>query len=113
MTSYVIEPVKERLAKILRSFIEAVLRDVLARVVPDPFGRIQFRPVGRKWQDFDIATVCLEPVMGLLLLMIRSIVLHVLHQINPVAAAGRRAPRPAPGRPNRFPTENNLPGASK
>jgi hypothetical protein len=48
----------------------------------------------------------LEPVIGLLLLMIRSI---VLHQINPVAAAVERgAPRPAPGRPNRFPTENNL-----
>ena len=58
--------------------------DVLARVVPDPFGRIQFRPVGRKREDFDIAAVRLEPVIGLLLLMIRSI---VLHQINPVAAA--------------------------
>lgn len=84
MVSHVIESVEERATKILRSFKEPIVCDMLARVMPDSFGRIQFRPVGRKWQDFDIATVCLEPVMGLLLLMIRSI---VLHQINPVATA--------------------------
>ena len=82
--SYVIELAKKRVAKIFRSFIEAVVGNVLARVLPDPFRRIQFRPVGRKLEDFEIAAVRLEPVIRFLLLVIGSI---VMHQVNPMPVA--------------------------
>jgi hypothetical protein len=62
MVSHVIESVEERAAKILRSFKEPIVCDMLARVMPDSFGRIQFRPVGWKLEDFHVATVRLEPV---------------------------------------------------
>src|SRR5258708_39666839 len=75
MVSHVIESVEERATKILRAFKEPIVCDMLARVMPDSFGRIQFRPVGRKLEDFHVATVRLEPVMGFLLFVIRSIVL--------------------------------------
>ena len=84
MMSYVIEPAKKRVTKIFRSFIEAVVGNLLARVLPDPFRRIQLRPVGRKLEDFEIAAVRLEPGIGFLLLVIGSI---VMHQVNPVPVA--------------------------
>src|SRR5205807_7941248 len=57
MVSNVIESAEERVTKILRSFKEAIVRHILTRVVPDSFGRIQFRPVRWKLEDFQIATV--------------------------------------------------------
>src|SRR5260370_11661354 len=57
---------------------------MLARVMTDSFGRIQFRPVGRKLEDFHVATVRLEPVMGFLFFVIRSI---VLNQVDSVVTA--------------------------
>ena len=82
--SCVIEPAKKRVTKIFGSFIEAIVGNVFARVLPDPFRRIQFRPVGRKLEDFEIAAVRLEPVIRFLLLVIGSI---VMHQVNPVPVA--------------------------
>jgi len=84
MVSNVIESAEERVTKILRSFKEAIVRDILTRVVPDSFGRIQFRPVRWKLEDFQIATVRFEPGIGFLFFMIRSI---ILNQIDPVAAS--------------------------
>src|SRR5881398_387821 len=88
MVSNVIESAEERVTKILRSFKEAIVRDILTRVVPDSFGRIQFRRVGTpvrwKLEDFQIATVRFEPGIGFLFFMIRSI---ILNQIDPVAAS--------------------------
>src|SRR5229473_8084810 len=84
MMPHVIESAEERVTQILRSFEEPIVRDVLARVIPDPFSRIQFRPVGWKLEDFQVAAVRFEPVIGFLLLVIRRV---VLDQVDPVAAA--------------------------
>src|SRR5207253_5757172 len=84
MVSNVIESAEERVTKILRSFKEAIVRHILTRVVPDSFGRIQFRPVRWKLEDFQIATVRFEPGIGFLFFMMRSI---ILNQIDPVAAS--------------------------
>lgn len=62
MLPHVIEFVEERGTKILRSFKEPIVCDVLARVIPDPFGCIQFWPVGRKLEDLHVAAVRFEPV---------------------------------------------------
>src|SRR5436309_9419874 len=83
MVSNVIESAEERVTKILRSFKEAIVRDILTRVVPDSFGRIQFRPVRWKLEDFQVATGPFEPGIGLLFFMIRSI---ILNQIDPGGA---------------------------
>src|SRR5438445_223417 len=84
MVSNVIESAEERVTKILRSFKEAIVRHILTRVVPDSFGRIQFRPVRWKLEDFQIATVRFEPGIGFLFFMMRSI---ISNQIDPVAAS--------------------------
>src|SRR6266480_1412501 len=115
MVSNVIESAEERVTKILRSFKEAIVRDILTRVVPDSFGRIQFRRVGTpvrwKLEDFQIATVRFEPGIGFLFFMIRSI---ILNQIDPGGGVGRRRARPpAPEKPDRSPTENSLPDAGR
>src|SRR5437870_13836203 len=84
MVSNVIESAEERVTKIMRSFKEAIVRDILTRVAPDSFGRIQFRPVRWKLEDFQIATVRFEPGICFLLLRLRS---SMLHQIDPVAGS--------------------------
>src|SRR5215472_818690 len=83
MMSDVIELVEERGAKILWVFKESIVCDVLARVVPDAFGRIQLRPVRRKLEYFHVAAVGFEPVIGFFLLVIRGI---VLNQVDPMTA---------------------------
>jgi hypothetical protein len=62
--SYGIEGAKKCIAKVLRLFIEAIVIDVLTRVVPDALGRIEFWPVGRKLKYFYITAVSGEPLMG-------------------------------------------------
>ena len=57
MMSHVIEIVEERIAKILWPFREPIMCHMLAGVIPDPFGRIEFRPVRRKLEDFHVAAV--------------------------------------------------------
>ncbi len=75
MVPHVIEPAEERVTKILRSFKEPIVSDVFARVVPDAFGRIQFRPVGREREHFHISAVRSEPVRDFRLGVIRGVVL--------------------------------------
>jgi len=70
MVSHVVKSAEERVAKILRSFKEPIVCDVLARVIPDAFGGIQFWPVGRKLEDLHVAAVRFEPVIGFLLFVI-------------------------------------------
>src|SRR5438552_12831684 len=84
MVPHVIEPAEERVTKILRSFKEPIVSDVFARVVPDAFGRIQFRPVGREREHFHISAVRSEPVRDFRLGVIRGI---VLNQVDAVTAA--------------------------
>jgi hypothetical protein len=84
MMSHVIKSAEERVTKVLRAFKEPIVCDVFARVIPDPFGRMQFWPVGRKLEDFYVAAVCFEPVIGFLLFVIRRV---VLNQVDAVAAA--------------------------
>ena len=50
MVSHVIETAEERVTKVLRPFKELIVCDVLARVIPDTFSRIQFWPVGGSWK---------------------------------------------------------------
>jgi hypothetical protein len=83
MMSDVIEFSEERVAKILWLFKEAIVRDVLASVIPDAFCGIQLRPVGRKLEHFHVAAVDFEPVVGFLFLVIRGV---VLNQVDAVAA---------------------------
>lgn len=83
MMSHVVEFVEERIAKILWPFKEPIVCHMLAGVIPDPFGSIQFGPVRRKLEDFHVAAVGFEPVIGFLLLVIRGV---VLNQVDPVAA---------------------------
>ena len=80
----VIKPTKELLAKILRTFKEPVVRYVLARVLPDSFLSIVFRPVARKLEHLHIVLVRLEPLLDFLLGVIGGI---VLDQVDPVTTA--------------------------
>ena len=73
---HVLESAKQNVTKILRSFKEAIVCNVLARVIPDAFGGIQFWPVGRKWEDLHVTTVRFEPVVRFLLLVIGGVVLN-------------------------------------
>jgi hypothetical protein len=57
---------------------ESIVRPVLGGVLPQPFGRIQFRRVGRQLMDFQPMSVGLEPGpdRSILVIMIGSVVLN-------------------------------------
>jgi len=84
MPAHIVKGPEQCLAQMFGLFEEAIMGGMLARVVPDSLRCIQLRPVGRKLEDFHVAAVRLEPLLGFLLFVIRSI---VLNQIDPVAAA--------------------------
>ena len=67
MVAHVIKSAKERGAEILRFFKESIVCNVLAGVIPNTLGRIEFWPVGRKLEDFHKATVRFEPIVDHLL----------------------------------------------
>jgi len=66
---YVGESSEERSAQRGGILEESVVRAGLAGVVPEPFGRVEFRRVGGEQEDFDVAAVLAQPVpdLGLLL----------------------------------------------
>ena len=84
MVAYVIKSAEERVTKVLGTFKESIVCDMFAGVLPDPFGRIQFWPVGRELEDFQIAAIRFEPVIGFLFFVIRRI---VLNEVDPVTTA--------------------------
>lgn len=55
---------------------ESIVGSVLAGVLPQPFGRIQFRRVGRQLMDFQPMPVGLEPGPDLGILMVGGVVLN-------------------------------------
>jgi hypothetical protein len=84
MVAYVLKSAEEGVTKILRGLKESIVCDMLAGVLPDPFGCIQFWPVGREWEDLQITAIRLEPSIGFLLFVIGRV---VLNQVDPVTAA--------------------------
>ena len=61
-------------------FLEVtVVGGVLARVVPDPFGGIEFGPVRRQLENLHIASVLRKPLVSFTLLVIGGIVLDQEH----------------------------------
>src|SRR5277367_4931839 len=84
MSAYVVKGAKENFAQMFRFLEESVMRGVFARIVPNAFGGVEFRPVRRQLKNLQIAPVFGKPVVCLLFLVIGSI---VLNQINPMAAA--------------------------
>ena len=69
------EGAEERLAEVLGLLKVAVMGRVLSRVILNPFGGVEFRPVGRQWEHLDVTTVFSEPLVGFLLFVIRGVVL--------------------------------------
>ena len=65
-------------------FQESIVRDVLTRVVPDTFGCISFRPVGRELEDFHVLAVSSEPLLGFSLGGVRGV---VVNEVEAMAAA--------------------------
>ena len=65
-------------------FEESIVGRMLASVIPDALGRIQFWRVGRKLEDLHVTTVGFEPVIGFLFLVVGRV---VLDEIDPVSAA--------------------------
>ena len=54
----------------------AIMSSILAGVLPQPFGRIEFGRVGRELVDFQPVAVGFEPAPDLGVLMIRGVVLN-------------------------------------
>jgi hypothetical protein len=84
MVAHVLKSAEEGVTKILRGLKESVVCDMLAGVLPDPFGGIQFWPVGRELEDLQITAIRFEPIIGFLLFVIGRV---VLNQVDPVTAA--------------------------
>ena len=69
------EGAEERLAEVLGLLKIPVVGRVLSGVIPNPFGGVEFRPVGRQWEYLDITAVLGEPLVGFLFFVIRGVVL--------------------------------------
>jgi hypothetical protein len=87
MVSHVIESVEERATKILRSFKEPIVCDMLARVMPDSFGRIQFRPRAEA-ERLSRSDGSLGTSHGFLFFVIRSIVLNKVDSVVTAVEGG-------------------------
>jgi len=58
---------------------------LLARVVPDSFRCIQFRPIGWKLKGLDVAAIRREPILGFLFCL--GIRRAFVHQVDPAVPA--------------------------
>ena len=67
---------EERLTEVLGLLKVAVVGRVLSRVIPNPFGGVEFRPVRRQWEHFDVTAVLGEPLVDFLFFVIRGVVLN-------------------------------------
>ena len=56
-------------------FEDPLVGGMLARVVPNPLRRVEFRTVRRQLKDLEIAPMFGKPIVDLPLLVIRSVVL--------------------------------------
>lgn len=82
MATHAIERAKQSPAEIFGTLEEAIVCGVFARVIPNTLGRIEFRPVRRQLEYFQIAPMLFEPVVGFLLLVIRSVVLNQIDAMS-------------------------------
>lgn len=83
MLLHMIKSPEQRAAQLLGLFKKSVVRGVFACVVPNPFRRVEFRPVGGKLEHFHKAPMFGEPLIGFLLFVIGGV---ILNQIDPMAA---------------------------
>ena len=63
---------------------------MLAGVVPDPFSRIEFRPVGRELKNLQVTPVLGEPIIGFMLFVVRRVVLNQKHPVSPPIKRGHQ-----------------------
>ena len=81
----------EQSAAEVRGFFEvAVVSGVFACVVPDPFGGIEFRRVGRQLEDLHVTPVLSKPLIRFLLFVIGGIVLNQEHAVSPPIKRGHQ-----------------------
>jgi hypothetical protein len=86
----VAEGAEERLAEVLGLLKEAIMGGVLARVIPNPFRGVEFRPVGRQLEHLHVAAVLGEPLIGFMLFVVRGIVLNQEHTMAPPIKRGHQ-----------------------
>jgi len=84
------EDAEERLAEVLGPLKETIMGGVLARVIPNPFGGVEFRPIGRQLEHFHIAAVLGEPLIGFLLFVVRGVVLNQEETMTPPIKRGHQ-----------------------
>jgi hypothetical protein len=73
------EGAEECLAEVLGLLKEAIVGGVFARVIPNPLGGVEFRPVGRQLEDLHVAAVLGKPLVGFLFFMVGGVVLNQEH----------------------------------
>ena len=76
------EDARQRGEECLQAAEETVVGPVLASVLPQPFGRIELRRVGRQLMHFEPMAVGLEPCPDLAVFVVRGV---VLDQNGPLA----------------------------
>ncbi len=75
------EGAEECLAEVLGLLEEAIMGCVLARVIPNPFRGVKFRPVGWQLEDLHVAAVLGEPLIRFLFFVVGGIVLDQKHTV--------------------------------
>jgi hypothetical protein len=86
----VAEGAEERLTEVLGLRKEAVVGGVLARVIPNSFRGVEFRPVRWQLEHLHVAAVLGEPVIGFLLFVVRGVVLNQEHTLTPPIKRGNQ-----------------------
>lgn len=83
MTLHLTEGAEQSLAEVRGLLEVAIVSGLFARVVPDPFGGVEFGPVGWQLEHFDEAAILGKPLVGFLFFVIGSIVLNQKHPLSP------------------------------
>ena len=86
----VAESAEERLTEMFGLRKEAVVSGVLARVIPNAFRGVEFRPVGWQLEHLHVVAMLGEPLIGLLLFVVRGVVLNQEHTMAPPIKRGNQ-----------------------
>jgi hypothetical protein len=81
---------EQRPAEMIGFLEKAIMGGMLARVIPNPFRGVEFRPVGRKLKDLDVTPVLGEPLVSLLLFVVGGVVLNQEHSVSPPIKRGHQ-----------------------
>lgn len=73
---HIMEYARERVVQFIDGQEGSIVSSIFACMLPQPFGGIELRGIGRQWHNFHPTSVLAEPRPNALILMVRGVILN-------------------------------------